>query len=95
MFKSLWATFFAGGDCAEDIQLNLRSELQMVDNLKLSSADTVLRLQKDLATKKEFYNSKNNITNEINTNQPLNQLNISVLLQTEQLKAGQYSVYSM
>lgn len=90
MFKSLWATFFAGGDCAEDVQLNLKSELQMVDNLKLLSADTVLRLQKDLATKKEFYNSKNNITNEINTNHPLNQLNISVLLQTEQLKAGQH-----
>jgi hypothetical protein len=51
--------YFAGGDCAEDIQTNLKVELSNVENMNLCSADTILRLQKPLNTEKEIHLSKN------------------------------------
>ena len=36
---------FTSGDCTEDIQTNLKEELLNVLNLKVCSADTILRLQ--------------------------------------------------
>jgi hypothetical protein len=90
MIKSLWSIFFAGADCAEDLQNHLNADFQMIDNLNFPSADTVLRLQKDLATKKEFHLSKNNIVNEINRHEKLNELNINLLLKTNQLKKSHF-----
>jgi hypothetical protein len=49
--------------CSE--QENLKSELSNIDNLKLSSADTILRLQKQLNNGKEIYLSDSGIENEI------------------------------
>ena len=37
---------FAGGDCAEDIHTNLKSELCSVQGMNVSSPETILRLQK-------------------------------------------------
>jgi len=56
--KNLWMIYFAGGDCAEDIQTNLKVELSNIKNMKLCSADTILRLQKILNTEKEIHLSK-------------------------------------
>ena len=54
---------FAGGDCAENIQTNLKSELSNVMNMKICSPDTILQLQKSLNSGKEvhlieFYNQR-------------------------------------
>ena len=89
VIKNIWMILFSGGDCAEDIQTNLKSELSNVLNMKICSADTILRLQKELCLAKETHISKNNITNEFSNNTVLNKLNLAILLLTKQLKPGE------
>ena len=71
--------FFRGGDCAEDIQTNLKEEFKNKKGVKGCSADTILRLQKELSTEKEIKKSKAGTENQINTNARLNALNLSML----------------
>lgn len=85
IIKNIWMILFSGGDCAEDIQTNLKSELSNVINMKVCSADTILRLQKELSVAKETHFSKNNVENEFSNNAVLNKLNMSILLKTKQL----------
>jgi hypothetical protein len=89
VIKNIWMILFSGGDCAEDIQTNLKSELSNVLNMKICSADTILRLQKELCLTKETHISKNNSTNEFSNNAVLNKLNLAILLLTKQLKPGE------
>jgi len=63
--KILWVIYFAVGACAEDIQTNLKVELSNIENMKLCSADTILRLQKLLNTEKEIHLNKANMVNEL------------------------------
>ena len=70
---------FAGGDCAEDIQTHLKSELISTLGTNVCSADTLLRAQKELTTSTKIVFSKNNVENQINTNNILNELNIKIL----------------
>jgi len=51
---------FAGGDCAEDIHTNLKNELSNLIAKKIPSADSILRLQKELSIAKEIHISKSN-----------------------------------
>lgn len=77
--RNIWMLAFAGGDCAEDIQTHLKTELNSTLLTNVCSADTLLRGQKELATGTEKLFSKNNIENQINTNDNLNDLNIKFL----------------
>ena len=86
IIKNIWMTIFAGGDCAEDIQTNLKAEFENITKMKVCSADTILRLQKELSTEKEIIYSKNEIKNEFNKHIKLNKLNMSLLIKTKQLK---------
>ena len=79
---------FAGADCAEDIHTNLKSELSSVLGMSVSSPDTILRLQKELCPSKETHLSKAKVVNEFSKNESLNELNLAVLLLTNQLKKG-------
>lgn len=88
IIKNIWMILFAGGDCAEDIQTNLKSELFNVSNMKTCSADTILRLQKELSLAKEIHLSKNEVKNELSNHSSLNKLNLSILLLTNQLEQG-------
>ena len=85
VIKNLWAIIFSGGDCAEDIENNLKDELSQIQNLKICSADTILRLQKDLSLKKETHLSKANVVNEFSKHDVLNTLNLDLLLQSKTL----------
>lgn len=85
IIKNLWAITFAGGDCAEDIQSNLKAELSEIQGLNICSADTILRLQKDLALKKEIHLSKANVVNEFSKHEILNALNLDFLVQSKAL----------
>ena len=79
IIKNLWLIVFAGGDCSEDIQNHLKNELLSTIDTNVCSADTLLRAQKELSTATKTILSKNDIENEINTNNLLNKLNISIL----------------
>ncbi|HSW68253.1 MAG TPA: IS1380 family transposase [Bacteroidales bacterium] len=87
MLRSLLSLVLCGGECAEDITLHLRSELEQLKGFKVCSADTLLRMQKELATEKETCVSKSNIAHEYNINEKLNNLLVRLLVQTGQLKA--------
>lgn len=88
IIKNIWMILFAGGDCAEDIHTNLKSELCSVQGMNVSSPDTILRLQKELCPSKEIHLSKAKVINEFSKNERLNELNLAILLLTNQLKKG-------
>jgi hypothetical protein len=49
LFRNWFDLFFCGGDCAEDVQVHLRSTLEQIPYNKVSSSDTMLRVIKQLA----------------------------------------------
>lgn len=89
IIKNLWAITFCGGDCAEDIQTNLKDELTQIKDLKVCSADSILRLQKELSLGKETHLSKAKVVNEFSKHDILNALNFDLLLQSNILKVNQ------
>ncbi len=56
LFRSYLLMTLCGRECAEDIKEHLRQELGQVKNFDICSANTLLRMQKELATEK--YDSK-------------------------------------
>ena len=79
VIKTMWMIVFAGGDCAEDIQEHLKTELENTTEMNVSSPDTILRVQQELATDTQVIYSKAQVENQINTNEKLNKLNLSIL----------------
>jgi hypothetical protein len=79
VIKNMWMIAFAGGDCAEDIQEHLKAELQNTIDMNVSSPDTILRVQQELASDTKTIYSKAQVENQINTNENLNKLNLSIL----------------
>jgi Transposase DDE domain group 1 len=90
VIKNLWAITFAGGDCAEDIQTNLKAELLQIKKLNVCSPDTILRVQKQLSVGKEIHLSAANTVNEFSKNETLNALNLDILLHSKTLKPDQF-----
>lgn len=89
LFRSYLLMVLCGGECAEDITEHLRSELSDVKGFEVCSADTLLRMQKELATEKETVVSKTGIEHDFNINLDMNQLLVKLLIQTGQLSTRQ------
>src|SRR5665811_936056 len=89
VIKNLSNVFYCGGDCAEDIQAHVGNDLKLIPGNVVSSADTVLRVVKELATDNSTFVSKQGISYNFNINNKLNDLNIKSLLLTIQLKEGE------
>ena len=53
LIRSYLLMVLCGGECAEDITEHLRSELSHVKGFEVCSADTLLRIQKELAQKRK------------------------------------------
>ena len=85
LIRSLFSLRLCGGTCAEDITEHLHSELQQIPDFEVCSADTLLRMQKELATDKETYISDSGTTHEFNINIQLNRLLVELLINTGQL----------
>lgn len=68
VFMALWLIFFSGGDCAEDIEEHLQDCFIGLPGVKIPSADTILRVQKELATEKQIFISDQGIVHEFNIN---------------------------
>ena len=60
VIKNLWLIFFAGGDCAEDIEEHLKSDFEQIYGVNICSADTLGRVQKTLSLPKDTYVSNSN-----------------------------------
>jgi hypothetical protein len=85
LIRSYLLLTLCGGDCAEDISENLHNELTQVKNFQVCSADTLLRMQKELTTPKEIYQSASGIHHEFNVNENLNALMLKLLIDCKQL----------
>lgn len=73
---SFWSVFFCGGDCAEDIAINLKSGLKNNPFIKLPSPDRVLDRLKELAKPGMFMTIPGRTkTHHFSINQPLNNIN--------------------
>jgi hypothetical protein len=88
VIKNLWLLFLSGGDCAEDIQEHLKSDLLQIPNLKVCSADTIGRVLKSLAQEKDIHISNSGIEHQFSTHKNLNALNIDMLLKTRDLESN-------
>ena len=76
----MWYISLCGGSCAEDIKENLKEPLSSLRNTKTSSPDTILRVEKELATEKVEYISNSGTSHEFNVNMNLNELMIKILV---------------
>ncbi|MCF8363223.1 MAG: hypothetical protein K9G70_11440 [Prolixibacteraceae bacterium] len=74
LFRSYLLMTLCGGECAEDITEHFRGELAQVKDFYVCSADTLLRMQKELSTQKETFVSDTGITHEFNVNMAMNNL---------------------
>lgn len=81
-----------GGECAEDATEHLRFTLEQVKDFNVASADTLLRVQKELATEKETFTSKNGIEHDFNVNMSMNRLMIRLLVELKQLSPEQKDI---
>ena len=89
VIKNLSNVFYCGGDCAEDIQTHVGNDLKSIPGNIVSSADTVLRVVKELATDNSEFVSQQGKLYNFNINNKLNALNIKSLVLTKQLVAGE------
>jgi len=85
LFRFYLLIVLCGGGCAEDITEHLRSELSQAKGFEVCSADTLLRMQKELATEKESTVSQTGISHDFNINLDMNKLMVKLLVQTGQL----------
>jgi len=85
LFKTYFLMTLCGGECAEDIAEHLKGELSQIKDNKLCSADTLLKMQKELSTNKVKSESKSGIEHQFNTNIKMNELLIELLIHTGQL----------
>lgn len=88
LIRSYLLMVLCGGECAEDISVHLRKELEQVKGFNVCSADTLLRMQKELATEKESFLSDSNIEHDFNINMDMNHLLVNLLVKTKQLLTG-------
>ena len=88
LFRSYFLLTLCGGECAEDITEHLRGELDQVKKFDVCSANTLLRMQKEISTKKETFISDTGVKHEFNKNMAMNNLMVKLLLQTGQLSSG-------
>lgn len=90
VIKNLWLVFLAGGDCAEDIQEHLRSDLVQIPNLKVCSPDTIGHVLKGMSQEKEIHISDAGVEHQFSNHDQLNALNIDMLLKTKDLETNKY-----
>jgi len=85
LIRSYFLLTLCGGECAEDITEHFRSELEQIKDFSVCSADTLLRMQKELSTPKQTYISSTAVQHDFNINMKLNELMIELLIHCKQL----------
>lgn len=87
IFYGYLSILFCGGDCAEDISINLKSGLKNNPFYNVPSPDRLLDRLKTLAQPvQQVMERKSTVINEFGLNAPLNELNIKLLKRLSLLK---------
>lgn len=77
---SFWATFFCGGDCAEDLSGNFKASLSTNPFVKIPSPDRVLNRMKDLAEPMQLFDTvRGDKLHEFGINTLLTRVNLSMI----------------
>jgi len=77
---SLWSIPFCGGECVEDLSINLKSYIQEVPYFKVPSSDSVLKRLKELAKPQQTLVSKYyGKSHDFSINMALNKLNLKLI----------------
>jgi hypothetical protein len=81
LLYSFWSVFFCGGDCSEDLSVNLRGYLSYHPHLNVPSPDRVLARMKELALPSVILDTprSGNRDHEFSINMALNKLNIKMI----------------
>lgn len=88
IFYSYWSILFCGGDCAEDLSVNLKSCFSENPFIKGPSADRLLARLKELSLPiQTFKERKSKVDNEFSRNDNLNLLNLKLLKRMSVLNA--------
>jgi len=84
---SYWSILFCGGDCAEDISVNLGTSLSKSPFVKAPSPDRLLARLKELSDPvQHFKERKGKVENDFSMNDCLNTLNVKLLKRMSLLK---------
>jgi len=82
-----WSILFCGGDCAEDISINLRTGLENNPFINLPSPDRLLDRLKELSEPLvRVKKNRSDVFNELSFNNVLSHLNIALLKKTTNFK---------
>jgi Transposase DDE domain group 1 len=80
IFFGYWSILFCGGDCAEDISINLKPGIKNNPFLKVPSPDRLLDRLKELSEPSiDFKKNRSDVFNEFSINEKLNSLNLKLL----------------
>ena len=87
IFMSYWSVFFCGGDCAEDLDINIKSGLQNNPFIKIPSPDRVLERVKSLSDEsKSFTTERGTKKHWFSLSEKMNRLNLQLLCLLPDLK---------
>lgn len=77
---SLWSIPFCGGDCIEDLSINLKTNIQRIPYFRVPSSDSVLKRLKELAKPQQTLVSKYyGKSHDFSINMALNKLNLKLI----------------
>lgn len=80
IIMSYWSVFFCGGDCAEDLSINLKNGFRDNPIIRVPSPDTVLNRIKTLSDSAQFFSTeRGEKTHHFSLASRLNRLNIKML----------------
>lgn len=80
IIMSYWSVFFCGGDCAEDLSINLKDGLQNNPFINIPSPDRVLNRIRSLSTSSEYFTAKRGKKeHHFSLAEDLNRLNLKML----------------
>jgi hypothetical protein len=80
IIMSYWSVFFCGGDCAEDLAINLKEGFRGTPFINIPSPDRVLERIKSLSVRPQYFTAKRGkVEHHFSLAEELNRLNIKML----------------
>lgn len=80
IFMSYWSVFFCGGDCAEDLSINIKNGLHANPYIKIPSPDRMLERIKSLSDSLQFFTTKRgDKEHQFSLAEGMNRLNLKML----------------
>ena len=80
IFMSYWSIFFCGGDCAEDLSVNIRNGLHSNPYIRIPSPDRMLDRIKSLSDRPQSFTTKRGEKDhQFSLAEEMNRLNIKML----------------